>query len=122
MTELKTARYRVRRWTAFTWSDDMERNQREDHLTRMAQVIEHKMIDAIPRFEPSCRLARVDGQPQLLFELTLLATDENDARRRAMYRIDRALSAKVPDGRLRRGKVRLEPPWGEARVEEEVAA
>lgn len=111
--KLKVVRYRVRRWTAFEFSGALSREEREDHLESIAALIERKLIDMVPKMEPRCVRTRLEGVPQLLFELTVEAADEDDARRRAMYRIDRALQTKVSQGGRR---VRLEPPWGKIEV------
>ncbi len=112
--------YRVKRWTAFEWTvpDGQEmrewRKEREDHLKRAAGMVLRKLRDMCPDGDPAVTQVRVGGKPELLFELTVRATDENDARKRAMYRFGRGLSVRIPAGGGR--KVTLSPPWGKVEV------
>lgn len=114
--------YVVRRWTAFEWSfaDDDERKDRSDHLKRSAGTFERQLRRKFPSMEATVRQVKVKKDPQLLFELVLPAVDEHDAIRRARYRIDRALSTRVPTGRAlpRPEKIALRPPWGKEQVSE----
>lgn len=125
--QLKVVGYRVRRWTALTpvtsrtAADDEEaiktmRKDRADHLERVAAIIERRMNQMFPLMEPTCKAVSVDKEPQLLFEMTFGATDENDARRRMVYRCERAMSSKVPSGVMGQ-RVKLSPPWGKSEVE-----
>jgi hypothetical protein len=138
MEKLELHTYRVRRWTAFEWQypDDAKaaelRKDRESHLTRAAGIMERKLLEVCPRYDPAVKQVWIKREPQLMFELTIRAPDADEARRRAMYQIGRALSVKVPTGRriprrsMYRGslteqlvpeRVALSPPWGEVEIE-----
>lgn len=145
-TELRT--YVVKQWTAFAWtypegkgkSITAKRNEmrkdREDHLKRAADMMDRKLRDICESMSPKVKQVKVKREPQLLFEFTVKAVDEHDARRRAVYRIQRALSVRVPTGRrvpakgIRHGtggylipeRVRLTPPMGDFDVTEKLTS
>lgn len=119
---LHVAHYRVRRWTAFeyscpegvemrTWRKDVEHD-----LKRSASLLVHALRKVAPDGDGSVTQVRVGGKPELLFEMTVRATDEEDARKRAMYRFARALAIKVPIQGTKRSTTM--PPWGKADVDE----
>lgn len=110
---LQVRSYRVRRWTAYEWTypdgnskaerevRDAMRKNNEDHLKRAASIIERRLKMLVDGRECRVKQVRVERESQLMFELVVLATDGDDARRRATYRIVRALDAKIPTGRTR---------------------
>jgi hypothetical protein len=102
-TSMTLRRFRVRRWTEFTWAstapDSME-------FVRVARdVFERALQERYPELDGRVEL---DGQ-QLVFAMTIYAETSVEAQRRASYRFERALTSTVPiEGRPRR----IVPPWG----------
>jgi hypothetical protein len=107
----------VRRWTRFTPGRPAERKDREAHLARASLLMTTKMADTIPDMKGKVEQVRVNGEPELLFEITVLATDEDDARKRALYRFERVLTTRIPTGP--RQSVTLRPPWGKLEVDKQ---
>lgn len=106
-------RYRVRRWTEFTWSSST--SDPEPFVYNAAAIFERALRDRYPELECRCEPVRVDGLPQLVFSATVFAETTVDAKRRASYRFEKALTSSVSvEGRPRR----IVPPWGKIEAKE----
>lgn len=108
--------YHVKRWTAFPEGvepgDQELRRDREDNMTRIARLIENRLLDICPALFPTCKMMPLAGRPQLVFEMTVHGEDQPAAEERAAYYIRRALEVQLGE-RYNKRKVRLEPVWGE---------
>lgn len=124
-------RYRVKRWTAYQWvlhADREVNREREDHLKRAVAMMQRKLSEVCPRFQPTIEVVRIDNLPQMLFTFTVPAVGENEAKDKALRNIGRALQTKIPTGRrirtdprswrTRAETVTLNPPWGSWQITE----
>jgi hypothetical protein len=105
--------YRVRRLTAFAWRSDQ--TDPEEFVARAASLFEWSLRERYPSMDGRVSMVRVDGMPQLVFEGTVYAQTEREARTRGIYRFEKALQTKVSVGGRAR---RLSPPWGVVTVEQ----
>jgi hypothetical protein len=109
---MAVVRYRVRRWTEFTWASAS--SDPEPFVHRAASIFQDALQARYPDLDCRVEHVRVNGGPQLLFSATVYAESQGDAMRRAAYRFEKALTSSVPiDGRPRR----IMPPWGRLQAE-----
>ena len=134
------AEYTVRLWTDFKWENPKGRTKaitaektrlrsnRMERLTHASVLMNRKAL----AFNQPTRVTVVDvkRQPQLCFEIVVLATDADDALTRARYRTKRLLAVKLgannnpPSRPIFRSKPvalpaqqrTLTPPWGRHEV------
>lgn len=99
--------------TAFTWHSG--ETDRAAFIRRSAEVFHRELQECYPSGWGLVESVWVEGEPQLAFSLTVFAETEADARRRATFRFEKALTTNAEVGGRQR---RLLPPWGKATVTE----
>lgn len=106
-------RYRVRRWTDFTWKR-VEPDQRA-HLEKMAKVITRKLTTLYPQGRAACVMTRDrNHRPQLMFAITVEAETGEEAAASGVVSFNRVMTVTGRDRTLR-----LDLPWGSVECDHE---
>lgn len=106
----------MRRWTAYTWAEDVDRKRARENLERTADLMQRKLTKMCPDYAAEVKVTTVRRVLQLRFALTVPGDTKAEAESRAAYWIDRALTVRV-NTVYGRGKKTLRPPWGKLETE-----